>query len=205
MKFLFYILSLVILFLAIKIPDYNKIPEEDHKVYLVYRATENKQNIIAKDFNVNGSIMTHVGLGIKINGKLNIYNVSNVKFNANGSALLNENLDEFLKVDGLIDYSIWSYSINTETKDKLLGLMEKELDKTIQFDYEFCLDNGDDNLYCSEFVYNILKQLNIANSLEPYIKELNSFYNKALGVNKLTYIPVDIFQQIKGFVRLRSI
>lgn len=129
-----------------------------------------------------------------------IYNVSNVKKSNNGSALLIEDLDGFLNVDDIKAYSIWSIKIDDKTKiEKLKDLIKKHLKSKIVFDYEFSLNNEENKLYCSEFVYNMLTLSGIIERTNPSVKVLNQLYSKALKKNELEYIPVDFFQIIEGF------
>lgn len=173
---------------------------KDNEIFIVCRSTKNKQNIIAKDFNLKDSLTTHIGLGIKTTESMLIYNVSNVKKSNNGSALLIEDLDGFLNVDDIKAYSIWSIKIDDKTKiEKLKDLIKKHLKSKIVFDYEFSLNNEENKLYCSEFVYNMLTLSGIIERTNPSVKVLNQLYSKALKKNELEYIPVDFFQIIEGF------
>lgn len=178
-------------------------PTTDYEIYIVCRATKNKQNIIAKDFNLKDSLITHIGLGVKTNNGLIVYNVSNFKKSASASSLVIESLDEFLKIDDLIAYSVWSIKVKDIVKiDKLYNLIKKSQEIKVEFDYDFSLDNGKTKLYCSEFVYNMLTLSGIIANVEPVVKKLNPFYSKALKRNELEYIPVDFFQINEDFQKV---
>lgn len=85
---------MLIFFLIIQVSFGQSNLLSNKSIYIVYRATKNKQNTIAKNFNIKDSLMTHVGLGLVNAGKLEIYNVSNVKKSNNESALLKESLED---------------------------------------------------------------------------------------------------------------
>lgn len=176
---------------------------KDNEIYIVCRATKNKQSIITKDFNLKDSLITHIGLGIKSGNDLKIYNVSNTKKSDKGSSLLVESLDAFLKVDDLIAYSVWSIKIGDKI-NKLNVLLEDMSKRKVEFDYDFSLENGEEKLYCSEFVYKMMILSEIINNVKPTVKTLNTFYSNALKKNELHYIPVDFFQGMEGFQKVHE-
>lgn len=49
--------------------NFSKFLFKENEIYLCYRGTEGKRNLIAGDFNITESPATHLGLGLKINGK----------------------------------------------------------------------------------------------------------------------------------------
>ena len=73
----------------------------ENNIYIVGRSTKYKQNIIAKDFNIKDSLLTHIGLGLLEDGVLKIYNISNYLLNDFGSSLMVEDLESFINVNSL--------------------------------------------------------------------------------------------------------
>lgn len=167
-------------------------------IYIVGRSTEHKLNIIARDFNLKNPSLTHIGIGLLQDSSFKIYNISNYLLNDKGSALIVENIRNFVDLDDIQYYSIWERKTTIEKIEILKEELKYYLKKKIIFDEEFKLDN--DSLYCSEFVYLLLKKIfpNDFNSV-PASKKLNLFYSRALKREYLEYIPVDFFQTKKDF------
>lgn len=175
----------------------------ENNIYIVGRSTKYKQNIIAKDFNIKDSLLTHIGLGLLEDGVLKIYNISNYLLNDFGSSLIVEDLESFINVNSLTYYSIWEKESIAKDIDRLKKTLNSYIDTIISFDGDFML--GNENLYCSEFVYLVLKQIDALNiKLTPRIKKLTPFYSRALRRDYLEYIPVDFFQEYDDFKLLYS-
>ena len=91
-----------------------------------------------------------------------------------------------------------SINDNNELQQELKQKLQHNLDsvsrcKTIQYDYAF--DLGNNNLYCSEFVYDLFKSMNVKKfrflvSKDKLQYPLNLLYRK----DSITYIPVDFFK-----------
>ena len=179
----------------------QKKEDIDNTIYVFTRSTELKVAYIAKDFNIKDTLSTHVGIGIKKNGKYEIYNVSNDQ-TYNKSALICENLDSFIKVNGVKYFSVWKIDISKTEFKRFCKILKKYLNQTIVFDYDFSI-NDDNKLYCSEFVYDVLKQTNnVKFSFNPIIKELSQFYKLVLNRDYLEFIPVDFFTQMNLFEKI---
>lgn len=174
----------------------NSFSLEEKSIYIVARSTQTKEGLVASSFNIQNKVLSHVGIGYVEKNKLNVYNVSNYKTNNKGSSLLKETFEEFINEKGIIYYSIWKYKPNENTFNSFRTKLD-EIGSTVQkFDNEFRLDNKD--LYCSELVYNLLKELQLTSFL-PQTRELGMMYSLALGRKTLKYIPVDFFLSEKKF------
>lgn len=159
-------------------------------IYIVTRSTQSKEGLVASSFNISDKIISHIGIGYVENNKLMIYNVSNYKSDSRGSFLQKETLVDFISEKGIEYYSVWKHKPDKKTLDEFRVLINKRSSAVIKFDKNFNLDNND--LYCSEFVFNLLKDLKIT-SFTPIKKELGVVYSVALGRKILEYIPVDFF------------
>lgn len=166
---------------------------EKYSAYLFYRSTENKINIIAKDFNLSDTLMTHVGLGILFDKEILIYNVNYVD---NGNALSVDTFDEFLNIYDIRAFSVWKLNITKNQYKKLKKNLLEIKSKYYVFDFDFSLSNNE--YYCSEFVYDILRNSNILSKKINFSKNLNQFYSKALKRDTLMYIPIDSFQELEN-------
>ena len=182
--------------------ELNKI--DKNAIYLVCRSTKSKLNIVARDFNVKDSLITHIGIAYLENNELKVYNVSNFKTNKSGSSLVSEKLESFLDIKDIVYFSIWRIQSNEEELNRLKSILSEFEKRTIHFDNSFELKD-DNYYYCSEFVYLILKKLDSSKyNFSPITITLNSFYSKALRTEKFIYIPVDFFQLENVFEKMNE-
>lgn len=171
-------------------------------VYIVCRSTSNKKNIIAKDFNIKDTLITHVGLGLYLRGEMKIYNVSINKKNKMGSSLIKESISEFKNIKDITYISIWKKCISKIQLKNLKKDLKSYENKVIDFDSNFKLIEEDLSLYCSEFVYLLLKKSGILNiDYSPQKKKLNGMYKTILGEN-FEYVSVDFFQLNENFKKV---
>lgn len=196
--------NIIILFLLLNIKSFSQDdPGSKYSIYIFTRSTELKAAYIAKDFNIVDSLSTHIGIGFRKNGEYEIYNVTNDK-TINSSALLCENLDSFINVNGLKYYSIWEYKTNSEEIDIIYKILNEYIASTIVFDYDFFIESNN-KLYCSEFVYDVLQKTNVDKFYYKPIKvDLNQFYRRVLNRSNLEYIPVDFFRQMNLFKKIHE-
>ena len=173
-----------------KIYAQQHFPLYENVIYIVARSTQSKEGIVASSFNINNKTISHIGIGYVENNKLMIYNVSNYKSDNRGSFLQKETLVDFINEKGIKYYSVWKHKPDKKTFDEFRMLVNKKNNTVIKFDKDFNLDTND--LYCSEFVFNLLKDLKLT-SFKPVKKELGIAYSVALGRKILEYIPVDFF------------
>lgn len=173
----------------------------DKAIYLVCRATYSKTEVIAKKFNIQDTLITHIGIGFLQNDSLKIFHITPKKFEKKKSSLVSENLFSFTESSDVFYYSIWSKEISRKKMKNFKKNLSKMKELYISFDTEFKMKNGN-LLYCSEFIYDILLKSKIGrknlNSF-PIKKELVSFYELILQRKILSYIPVDFFQQDTKF------
>lgn len=171
---------------------------KNNEFYLCYRGTEAKRNLIAGDFNLSGSPATHIGIGLKVDGKDVIYNVSNERL-VNNSALIVDSLKSFFHLNADVYYAgIYSRKITINQKVKLIVCLKNNNKRKIVFDRNFILSK-DDTLYCSEFVVRTLSNL-----FQTYYKPSKLFlktflYKRYFKANYLFYYPVDYFIKNKAF------
>ena len=131
-----------------------------------------------------------------------IYNVSVNKKNKIGSSLIKESITEFSNIDGVQYFSIWQKKISKNKVYTLLESIKTYENKIIDFDADFEINEDDDNLYCSEFVYFILNKAGVLDvEYKPTVKELKGMYKNILG-DSLEYIPVDFFQFDTKFIKI---
>ncbi|WP_432672489.1 hypothetical protein [Flavobacterium sp. SM2513] len=193
------LLLIVIIFISISSFSQEKQIIDEDCIYIFTRSTMSKRGFIAEDFNINDTLSTHVGIGFVENKKYVIYNIDNIKKNENQSSLIKEDYNSFVRLDDIYYSSIWKYKITKSNKIRLIEILKSFERENITFDKEFKLTNSNSNLYCSEFVFLVLTQLNLTIKYEPPKKKLNSFYSSLLKRNTLEYIPVDFFLELHCF------
>jgi hypothetical protein len=173
--------------------------EKDQKaLYFVGRSTSFKAGIIAKEFNSIDTTLTHIGIGMFINDTLKIYNVSDSEQDRFGSNLLCQSIKEFSNITDIINIKIFKLKVSKKIRRNILSAISKYQSRKITFDYDFKFENGD-SLYCSEFVFQLLKEVGLNDINKTYFqkKVLSPFLSYALKRETLFYIPVDFFLSLK--------
>ena len=178
--------------------NYNLLQKDSF--FLVCRGTKQKAGIIAGKFNISDKNATHVGIGIIDRGILHIYNVNNVSKEL--SALVHEDVRQFTAISDIVYFSIWKCKATESEIRQLKNILRRYSGKKIIFDMTFS-ENGDDNLYCSEFCAKVLYELNPAEFQFSLVNfALNGFYSVVLGRKAVDYYPVDFFQTNKKFKKI---
>jgi hypothetical protein len=182
---------------------YSQCIVKDNSIYVFNRSTDLKREYIAKDFNQIDTLSTHIGIGFKTKEGYLIYNVSNDKV-IDGTALIVESLESFISIENISYYSIWKIKLKSKEFLKFKKVLKYYKGIEVTFDYDFTLKN-DNRLYCSEFVYNVLNDVdNLKFSFKPKTVELNPFYGSALKREVFKYIPVDFFQTLGLFIKIEE-
>lgn len=173
---------------------------KDRTIYLFGRGTRTKSALIAHQFNIIDTNITHVGIGFLENGQLNLYNVSD---NNRGSALKIDSLESFIESPDVYYLEIWQLEITLDIFEKMANDCKRYAAKRIFFDNSFIIAN-DDSLYCSEFCAKVLESANRQDlSFVPRHFVLdNSFYEAFLERKILVYFPVDFFQENSFFSKI---
>ena len=193
-------LKIILFLFIISFSSYSQVFKKN-AIYFVGRGTLSKKELIGDRFNKYNKQLTHLGLGIVINDTLMIYNVSSDKI-INKSALIVEKVSNFKNVNDIFYFGIWEYQCDKKTindiKKELISIQKEQ----IIFDRKFIL-NDDNNLYCSEFVYNITKKIK-GFDIKPNTIELNKIEKQILNVEKLSYISVDYFLSNKDVKEIHT-
>lgn len=169
-------------------------------IYVFCRGTKTKSGLIAGKFNVKDRLITHIGIGFVENDVLKIYNV--IDCDSSKTALITDNLKSFV-CDKAYYLSIWKCKNNLQEFLRLKEACYKQSRPKVYFDYSFNLNDNDNNLYCSEFCYRMLKTANsVKFNFYPHKKKLESFYRAVLRREELLYYPVDFFQSNKNFTKI---
>ena len=191
-------ICLILLLLTIESNCQNNIKWSNKMIYFVCRGTSHKVGLIAKEFNLKDSSLTHIGLGIFINDSLKIFNVSNDEKDKKNSNLLCQSFEEFANVQNIVTLRIYKKKVSRNKRKKIIYSLGNFNNKQIVFDYAFSLKN-EDSLYCSEFILKILNLSDVIKNLSKFenMKKLSEFQKFVLKKDYLLYIPVDFFFLLK--------
>jgi Permuted papain-like amidase enzyme, YaeF/YiiX, C92 family len=172
-------------------------------IYVFCRGTSTKSNLIAKFYNLEDTLSTHVGIGFFKEGKLNIYNVSTNPVKS--SALRIETIEEFINPDDVYSLTIWKVDLSKKEKLKVMAYCSNYRRKKIKFDYRFTIAK-DDTLYCSEFCANLFNTINAKKfHFTPVSKNIEHTLSEVLLNKKvLLYYPVDFFFGNPNFIQEHS-
>ena len=72
---------------------------DDSSFYLICRGTKSRQSIIANDFNMKDTMITHIGIGYVKDNSLVVFNVSTPVNDKKKSALVVESFDSFTNMN----------------------------------------------------------------------------------------------------------
>lgn len=178
----------------------NKL--DANNIYIIAKASSTKSSFISKKFNSNDTLITHIGLGYKRDEEFLVIHVTdreNVK-----NALIKESLYDFTNTQNKTTYvSIWSIKTNEKELFNFIKNLKKAQSTTIEFDFDFQLNNGKNKLYCSEFCYKILhKTLPNIIKIKPQKIILDGLAKAYLKKDELVFYPVDFFQSLKIFEKV---
>lgn len=181
---------------------YNRDTYLDEGYYLVLFETDSKIAPHLRTFNkIEGTRYNHIGLLIR---KFPNNQLLHVHSDYRGADNMISQLDLHTFVENNAKIcEIWQVHFTASEKQKLQhGLDSLSHCKTIHYDYAF--DLGNNNLYCSEFVYELFKSMNVKKfrflvSKDKLQYPLNLLYQK----DSITYIPVDFFKTNAHFTPVK--
>ncbi len=176
------------------------------KSYLIFRGTDSKEGFIAKGFNVINNDISHVGIAICLFNKWSVYHVFS---SVNETSDLNEDSFEifFSIEDGEVKYAaIYEFLNLSLDENKILVEKIKEMrTDDIKFDKSFSLDNKNNQLYCSEFVVEVLSHVNnLKFNFKPHKVKLSAIEAIYLNKDSLQYYPVDFFTKDHNFALIEE-
>ncbi|SRR5690554_108362 len=176
--------------------------ESSDYIYILSRNSQSKEGNLVLKYNLFSENISHIGIAFDNNPDSFVYHVSYDKKNHLGSSLLKEKFTDFWSSPQSEDNRIWALPISKkELKNakKYIYNLEKE---TIKFDFDPKTDLG---LYCSEFVYNVLKNSNSRRfQTNSVCKELKGYQKIIAGENYLCYYPADFFLVYKDIKELKN-
>lgn len=178
---------------------------DSDKIYLAYRGTQSKIGFLVRDFNIVDTLSSHIGILVFENEGPYVYNIAD--FNDEGSDLRKQEVSDFFYPENETVFysSVWEVKLNREEKKKVCKILNCYLLKDIKFDKRFELDKPE-RLYCSEFVYKVLFELDSDRfDFTPHKQRLKGVYKSYLQKDTLVYFPADIFQLNKSIVKVSEV
>lgn len=167
----------------------------DGHLYIVSRNTDSKEGNLVLKYNLSDIKISHIGVAFSTDKNAPVYNVSYGEVNEANSALLKETLTEFWISPNPEDNRFWEFPISKEEYKRAKRYIENQEKKTIYFDFSPDTALG---MYCSEFVYTVLKEANSERfKSEPTCEEMKGFERMATNEDYLCYHPADFFLAYK--------
>lgn len=179
---------------------------DTQKIYLIFRGTNSKQGNTAKKFNLNDSLVSHVGISYHNGADWRVFHVLNIK-NDSYSDLNVESLDTFFNLKNNNTYygSIWQVNnLNYIEIQQIKNQIENLLKLQIKFDESFS-STKETELYCSEFIFSLFNSLNTDKFLfEMHKVKLETLHSYLLKKDSLEYYPVDIFLKNENIKKVKE-
>jgi len=162
-------------------------------LYLFGRGSDAKSGLLSAHFNLTGSRLSHIGIGILVDTGIAVAHVVN-DAGSRKSALRVEPVSVFLSEPGTRHASIWRRAIHLSASHKINHGILELLQETITFDYDFHI-GGRNRLYCSEFCAMLLCDVFQGESMcDPVLKKLGDpLFEAYLNRKEFVYYPVDFF------------
>lgn len=177
------------------VPALELGPASDDSVYLYMfgRGSDAKSALLSAHFNITGSPISHVGIGVVVDTGIAVAHVVNDAGNRE-SALWIQSVNEFMLVPGIRYAAVWRKLIHRSEFQKINEQVKALYMQCVTFDYDFQI-GGQYRLYCSEFCALLLRDLFRGDKIcEPVQKILNNDLLEAyLNRKVFTYYPVDFF------------
>ena len=163
----------------------------DYNIYILCRNSQSKEGNLVLKYNLFAEDISHIGIAFDNNPNSIVYNISYDKKNHSGSSLIKEKIVDFWSSHQSKDNKIWALSVTKKELRKAKKYIHKLEKETISFDFSSKTDLG---LYCSEFVYNVLKNSNYDRfQVKPVCKELKGYERIIAKENYLCYYSADFF------------
>lgn len=177
----------------------QKLQLKENKIYIFCRGTKAKLSLIAHQFNLIDTNITHTGIGFVENERVSIYNVTD-NSNHLKSALVLDSIESYISSPEVFFLSIWEFNNTIKEFHNLKFSLGEYQNRKVVFDSFFNI-NHDDTLYCSEFCALILNEIGTDKYLfRPTAISLNNpLYQSYLERKTLVYFPVDFFESNKKF------
>lgn len=177
-------------------------------VYIVFRETDSKNGLLSKEYNINSSKMTHVGIGFFKNGKFQILHIDNKKNSNKKNDIIIDSTEEFYNLNDckVLSGEIWKYekTLNEKELIELRNLIDSLYYKSqIKFDKKIDYWN-DKNMYCSVLVSKTLEKIIPHYKVKLYKRKLNPIHSFVFKQDSITYLPVDYFTKLSYFKKVQQ-
>ena len=144
-------------------------------------------------YNNSEQEVSHIGIAFSLPEEGEIYNMYYDKKHQLSNDLVKENNQQFFVSDQAQNNKIWAIPVTKEEYENALHYLNAAHQRSVQFDFEIDTTN-DEELYCSELVYNILVAANAKRfALETSTSKLKKLEYLIMKKEEVSYYPVDFF------------
>lgn len=188
---------------------YKETEIKKNQIYLFFRETKSKAGMVSKSYNINKSNYSHVAIGGVIDNKVLVYHILNDKYEGKKSRKSDLICEDIKKFYNSPDEEVLSGAIykveNVTASDfvrfrKILNILKM---RNLKFDKKF-ISADDENFYCSELVYYILKNTKHDIELKLTRKKLTGIDAVLLKRDTIAYYPTDVFVKDKNFILIEQ-
>lgn len=177
------------------VPSLEPGPASNDSLYLYIfgRGSDAKSAILSAHFNISGSLISHVGIGVVVDTGIAVAHVVNDAGNME-SALWIQSVNDFMLVPGIRYAAVWRRLIHRSELQKINEQVKALSLQFVSFDYDFQI-GGQNRLYCSEFCALLLCDVFRGDEMcEPVRKTLHdALFEAYLNREIFIYYPVDFF------------
>jgi len=174
-------------------PFLRKNPGPSSRIYIVGRGTVSKSSLLVAPFNTTDSMLTHIGLAFEVHENLEVFHVTDQPRNRQ-AACQRDGYEIFSCLPEVRYTALWERVIPRTTYRRLLRFCKKSCRRSIQFDTDFQLHNGN-RWYCSEFCAIALQKAGLKIPAPLKVALSVPLFRSYLRRDTLIYFPVDFFLQ----------
>ncbi|MEM9822916.1 MAG: hypothetical protein AAF985_17685 [Bacteroidota bacterium] len=182
--------------------EFKDQPRYSGYLYLCTRSTESKEGRLVRRYNHRETEMSHIGLAFSLSEEGAIYNMYYDRNHQRANDLVREDKRQFFISDLDQNNRVWAIAISEEEHKSAVRYLNSVYKKGVQFDFKID-SNNDEEMYCSELVYNILiaaneKRFALKRS-QRKLKKLEALIMKKEAVD---YYPVDFFLAYQDLIAM---
>jgi hypothetical protein len=160
----------------------------ENNIYIIGRGSISKQRLIAANFNLQHTYLTHISIGYVKNNQVKIFEINPGE--GDDSKITETTWAKFHSISN--NYiGVWYCKSDSININLLETFIQKKIKSNTTYDSNFDLRSENQD-YCSEFVANCLNSLNNFKFL-PTKKKLNRTHSGILQREELEYFPADFF------------
>lgn len=183
----------VYLLLVIFITSCNDNSQRNQYLYVVSRNTGTKEGRLVLEYNQFTVPISHIGIAFSRRRDALIYHVLFDDADSAGTHLKATSFEQFWNSPIQSDNRLWQIPVTSAEFKKSVAYVDSISKQKIYYDFDTLTHNG---MYCSEFVYNIIKAADKSRfTVARHCVELEGMPKLLLGKGCFCYYPADFFLQ----------